>query len=326
MNRRCLLFLALCGILSFAPAVQAQISVRFALDRSSYLQFEHIYAQVELRNYSGRTVVFGQSEDLQGGLEFWIDGPNGERVALRESAFNPVQSLIIKPGATEKVVVPLSRLYLVKLVGSYSAKAVIRHRMFPATYESNTLNFTVVNGMPVWERIIGVPDIMLKANEKVVATRRARVVTFYDGINKVYSLIMDDDTYIYGVVRLGHDIGHFPPQCEVDGLSRVHILIQVSPQVFSYYLFDFNADLDEKEVYLRDGVSPQLVRDAEEGTVLVAGGRKAVKNVDYVEKDGMPVPPPAKPDPDAEPRSQPGPEPAAEPALVPEAAPMPAAL
>jgi hypothetical protein len=188
--------------------------------------------------------------------------------------------------------------------------------------------------MPVWNRIIGVPDIMIKENEKIVATRRAQVVTFYDGINKFYSLVVDDDKYIYGVVRLGHDIGNFPPQCEVDGFSRIHILIQISPQVYSYFLFDYNAELDEKEVYIRDGVSPQLVRDPEEGTVLVVGGRKGVKDVDYVEKDGMPVPPNAptpEPEPqfriDTDPDARPGnthDEPASAPA--PEAEPVPATL
>lgn len=299
-HRQFRLLAAYAVLLLGATVAQAQVGLRFALDRTSYLQFENIYARVEMRNYTGRTLVFGESEELRGDLEFWIDNPTGERVLPRASAqaHNPVQGTIVKPGATAEIVVPISRLYLIDKLGRHTVKAVLRHAMLPQEYESNTLNFTVVNGNPVWERIIGVPDIMLREEDsKTVATRRACILTFYDGINKVYSLIIDDDRYIYGVVRLGHDIGHFPPQSEVDGLSRIHILIQISPQVFSYFLFDHNAELDEKAVYVRTDVSPQLVRDPQEGTVLVVGGRKALKGVDYVEKDGMPVPP-AKPSAD----------------------------
>lgn len=286
-------------VLLGAAQANAQIAVRFALDRMNYLQYEHIYARIELRNYSGRTVVFGETKELQGRIDFVIEPQNGDALPLAQDAPNPLMGLILKPGATESLVVPISRLYPITKVGSYTVRAIVSHRLFADDYESKNICFSVLNGMPVWERIVGVPDIMLRQEEKLVATRRARVLSFFDGIDKVYVLSVDDDRCVYGVVRLGHDIGNFPPQCEVDGISRIHVLIQISPQVFSYYLFDVNADLDEKTVHVRTDVSPQLVRDPQEGTVMVVGGRKAVLGVDYDEKNGMPVPvasPDADPD------------------------------
>ena len=100
---------------------------------------------------------------------------------------------------------------------------------------------------------------------------------------------IEDEKYVYGIARIGSDIGNFPPACEVDGLSRIHVLLQVSPNVYSYFIYDINCELAEKEVYVKTNTAPTIVMDTKEGMVVVVGGRKGMKDVDYVEENGRPV-------------------------------------
>ena len=136
---------------------------------------------------------------------------------------------------------------------------------------------------------MGVPDLFKKKPDDFLPPRKAKIVTFNDGRDKVYCLILEDDKYVYGVARIGSDIGNFPPACEVDGLCRIHIIIQVSPNVFSYFIYDINCELREKEVYVKTRTVPTLVLDSREGAVVVVGGRKGVKDQDYAEENGIPV-------------------------------------
>jgi len=296
-SRQTGLWILVLGLILVSFELRAQVAVRIALNRINYILYENIFAKVELRNYSGRTIVFGENESLKGKLEFNIVLPDTHQAMKSKKAFNPIAGMVLKPGATEEVIVPLNRIYMINKVGRYTARAVVSHHQFRQSYQSNSINFTVVNGMAIWERLVGMADIMNKKNEKVIESRRVKILTFFDGRKKVYCLTVENDHLVFGVVRLGYDIGNFPPQIEVDGLSRIHILIQVSPQIFGYYIYDLDCKLDEKEVFVRAKTSPQLARDPKEGTVMVLGGKKAVKNIDYVENDGKAVAVPVSPAP-----------------------------
>ena len=55
------------------------------------------------------------------------------------------------------------------------------------------------------------------------------------------------------------------------------------------FIYDINCELREKEVYVKTRTVPTLVLDNKEGSVLVVGGRKGVKEQDYAEENGIPV-------------------------------------
>lgn len=291
MRKICNLVFFISTFFLLAAGALAQIALDVSLNRGTYLLFEPVYAKIVLRNYSGRTVVFGENEDLKGNLKFVIDMPPGNVSAdLREESYNPLVGVVLAAGASEEVIVPVSRLYILNKPGDYRLKAIVTHKQFTSDYQSKTIGFSISNGLPVWERILGVPDVLLENNSSdKIPARTARIVRFGDGTKRVYALVIEDKKYVYGVIRIGYDIGNSPPQCEVDALSKIHIMLQAGPKIFSYFVYDVNAGLDEKEVYVKTNVPPTLVRNPENGTVIVAGGKKAVINVDYVEEqDGTP--------------------------------------
>jgi len=282
-----IVFAAFLAVISVS--VNAQVSVGAAVNRVNYILYETVYAKVVLRNYSGQALTFSDNPENSGTLKFIIEMPDHTRAELRKGAYNPLTGLIIKPGATQEVLVPITNLYVLTKPGNYRLRAVISHKLLPAEYQSEAAVFSICNGLIVWERTIGVPDLFKKKEGDVLPPRKAKILTFNDGKDKVYCLSVEDEKFVYGIARIGSDIGNFPPSCEVDGLSRIHVMLQASPSVFSYFIYDINCELSEKEVYVKTNTSPTIVMDTKEGSVVVAGGRKAAKDVDYVEENGRPV-------------------------------------
>ena len=288
MKRRLTILLTVLLVLASVSS-QAQVSLTVAINRANYLLYETIYAKVVLRNYSGQTLAFSDNAEATGSLKFTIDMPDHTKAETRKGAYNALVGTIIKPGATEEVLVPVTSSYVITKPGNYRITATLTHKLLNNESRAEACTFSICNGLPVWERIMGVPDLFKKTPEEILPPRKAKIVTFNDGRDKVYCLILEDDKYIYGVARIGSDIGNFPPSCEVDGLCRIHIMIQVSPYVFSYFIYDINCELREKEVYVKTQTVPTLVLDSKEGSVLVVGGRKGVKEQDYAEENGIPV-------------------------------------
>lgn len=281
-----LLFLA--AALLCASELSAQVSVKVATDRPTYLQYEEIFVKVSLRNYSGKALVFGESEEMKGEINFIIDTPNRTVAEMRKKRYNPMIGVVLPPGGSEDVLIPVSRLYNISSVGSYNLRAVVKHKLLSATYDSNSISFTVSNGKVEWERLVGVPELFRKKGDSD-EPRTVKLVSFYDGKGKVYCLVIEDKFNVYGVARIGYDIGGNKPECEVDGLCRTHILLPVSPNLYSYYCHNINCNLQEREAYLKTDSRPTLVLNAKDGTVEVVGGKKAIKDVDYTETDGAPV-------------------------------------
>jgi len=273
-----------------ANSLKAQFGINVEMNRENYLVHEAVYTKLAIRNYSGRALVFGEIPELKGHVAFDVYGPDGALIRPYNTKLNPMNRIVLNSGATTDVVVPLSRMYHFSRPGSYTVKALLSHPQIPSTYVSKTVSFFVFNGFCVWERNVGVPDLFNKNVGKKIQTRIVRLLNFYDNKRKLFALCIEDKKYVYGVVRLASDIGNKPPQCQIDGLSLIHILIQISPKVFSYYVYDLNAKLQEHQYYARsNSINPRLVVDRKQGIVTVAGGRKAISGQDFVEDDPSPI-------------------------------------
>ena len=287
---RNLFLLVFAGSFFSVSSLRAQIAISMVLNRKGYVRYERVVAKVGFRNYSGRTLAFGSTKALHGSIKFSIIGPDGRRVKPRKDSFNFMAGKILKPGATGEVVLPISDLYNVSKPGSYSLHAVISHPSLPASYKSNQTHFSVFNGIVVWKRSVGVPDVLNEHPGEKVKTRLVSILNFYDGLKKLYALKIEDDQFVYGVRRLQEDVDSAMPAIEIDGLSKVHILIQISAKVFSYFVYDLNCNLITFERYKKDGgVNPRLIRDKTEGTVSVVGGVRAVRGRDFSEENPNPI-------------------------------------
>ncbi|MBN1864517.1 MAG: hypothetical protein JW808_06415 [Victivallales bacterium] len=284
------LFVFLAGLL-YLPlsTLDAQLALSVGLDRDGYLLNEPVFAKVVVRNYSGRGLIFGENEALRGKIEFEIHSPDGRVLEPLDYDFDPFEGAVLNPGVTMDFILPVSRMYPVTKAGSYSIKAVMSHNQLPSSYESKPNKFSVFNGITVWTRIIGMPDVLSLNPESKIKSRTAKILSFFDGKKKIYALSIEDDRYIYGVLRLAPDIGGKKPDVEVDGLGRIHTLLQVGPNVYSYFVYNLDCRLEDRQNYVKaDGVNPRLFRNEDQGTVTVIGGRKAIRNQDFIDEDYNP--------------------------------------
>ena len=261
----------------------AQLAMKLELNRRNYLRYENIFVKVTLRNLSGHPLVFGDNPNLRGQLRFDVVMPSGKKARLIVQNYSPLLGKVIPPGKTESLIIPLSKMYDIMSPGKYKVKAVVEHSQLPDAYQSDYMYFKVVNGDKVWDATVGVPTTGELKDGKKIESRRYEVQSFFDGINHVYCLIVEDNKYVYGVARLGYDIGNLKPECEIDRFSKIHILLQSSPEIYSYYVYDTDCHLDEKGVYKKSKTTPRLVRDPDSGKIFVIGGTKARKGADYVE-------------------------------------------
>jgi hypothetical protein len=279
-------YLFLLLLFSSGTELFAQLGVTIMSDRKGYLLYEPIYIKVRIRNYSGKSLVFGETEVMSGSLNFIITTPEKGTADKRKNFYNPLAGVVLAPGAVQESIVPINKIYNLISPGKYFIKAVVAHKQLPAGYNSNDLTFSVENGRGVWEKQVGIPEMYASSDTMKNDPRTVKLLSFFDEEGKVYAIQIENRYHVFGTVRIGYDIGGSPPECEVDGLSRTHILLQNSPNVFAYYRYDINCALDERDVFVKTETVPTLIVDTNTGNVTVMGGRKAVKGVDYVDRDG----------------------------------------
>lgn len=269
--------------LSFTAS--AQVAVTLELNRKNYLQYEHVFAKVKLRNYAGSALVFSDSNpQMSGGITFEIYKPDGNVAQTISKDIHEIRGLLLKPGETSEIVVPVSKYYNLTGLGKYQIKAIVSHSLMKSKYESDPLSFMILNGIDTWRAKVGMPSFTRKditEDDGKIKTRQYKISSIFDGKDKILYLVIEDENRIYAMKRIGYEMADKVPQCEIDNLSRLHLIQKLSSEVFVYMLFDIDGKRERKEVYKKKNTSPVLVRDPETGAVTVAGGAPAEIDKDY---------------------------------------------
>jgi len=288
-----ILLCLIAGIFFVLPsAVNAQIAIDLSMNRQNYLQFEKVFAKVVMRNDSGHAIAFGHDEKLQGELLFEIRDSQNIPATKITQATPPIVGTILRAGETKEFIVPVTRYYNLNVPGKYKIMAYITHALFKEEYRSNDCFVNVSEGHLLWSRSVGIPEFMNpdaklkdnsgdKDNSKKIGTRLFNIKTIYEGSKRVYYLVIEDDKTVFSIKRIGVEIGEEQPQFDTDNFSRLHILLPLSPHIFSYFVFDIKGALEKREVYKKTNTIPSLVTDPKNGSIILAGGELAKQGVDY---------------------------------------------
>ncbi len=266
----------------------AQLNVRIRISQANYLQYEPIFVQVSIRNHSAHAVAFGENETLQGKLYFEIKHEKKYNVSyvplFDKNTTPPLTGSIIPPGATREYTFQLRDYYDIRELGDYSIRAVLRHNMFDVEYFSKDSQFRVTRGSVIWQSTVGVPDTVGIQPDKKVNNRTYKVVSYNTGRAMVYNLIIEDEKKLYANRRLAFDLGpELRPQCKIDFLSRLNIILPASTKVYAYYQFNVDGQLEKKKIMMKTSTTPSLVEDPKTGYVTIVGGREAQRDLDYEE-------------------------------------------
>jgi len=282
MNKKFSLILLFSSVFISSFSLFAQLAMSLKLNGESYIRYEKIYAKLTIKNQSGQTIVFGTNEKLQGKITFQIDTMRGEAPRKIQEPEFEIKDTLLQAGDKTSLSIPLTKYFEFPNAGRYRVKAIVSHSQLPKAYETEPVEFNIVNGDVVWTTSAGVP----LDDEGTIDKRKYSIISYFDGNSKILCLLVDDEKHIYGLTKIGFDIGTVKPECEVDNLSNLHMLIQNSASVFSYFVYDINCRLEDKEVYKRidEYTTPHLFKDEKTGRINVIGGILAVEGQDYQEK------------------------------------------
>jgi len=277
MNRRCKYFLATAVVLASTVSSFGQIGIGLTADRRKYLRYEPINMKVTLRNYTGNTLVFGL-DPKEGSLRFKITRSDHRPVRMMSSDANPAAGLILGTGETKTLNLAINGLFDMQWIGTYRIQAVVRHPRLSNDYISDPVSIDVRGGLVCWRQSVGIPA---SSSTMRIQPREASLVLFHADVGDIYCLRVEDKQKVYGVVRLGSKVAGGKPECDVDAISSIHVLLLVRPRLYAYRVYDYNLKLRQDRYYILDHSTPHLVRDAEIGRITVKGGRAAVEGVDY---------------------------------------------
>lgn len=281
MLKRNLMKSACAVMFSIALPAAAQIGIEVSLNRSIYMQYEPVYACVALRNDSGRPLLFGADPRFQGFVLFDIKDRDGRPIPQRKDTGISVTGLMLRPGEVKRMVIPIHKYYDLDRTGRYTVSAFVSHNMLPHEYQSQSVRFRIERGVDVWSRTVGVADV---DNSKGDAPQRMRTYTIRvmnENSYKYYYLVVEDDRHVYGVMRVGRVIFSERFSAEVDMLSRIHLLMPISPKIFHYLSFSIEGENVNNSYWKTTNTIPMLYRDPATGIVSRIGGAEARRGIDF---------------------------------------------
>jgi len=265
-------------------AAQAQIALGLELSREVFIQYEPVFVQVTMRNDSGQTLVFGESPELSGQLNFELIDPNGRTQQIPADVQNPLQGTVLADGETKQIVVRLQPYFDLTRIGTYRIYAWVGHRRIKGEFKSPDRTFEVAPGYLVWSRTVGVSDLTAQGEPEPGKNERTYEIRMLQaGTRRLLFLKISDDTRIYALLPLGKAIGEERVRCDTDRFGRLHVLAPLSPKVFEYFRILATGEVEENRIYRTTTTIPSLVRDPQTGIIEVAGGDEATLGVDYTE-------------------------------------------
>jgi hypothetical protein len=284
-------------------SARAQISVALKADRKHYLRYEPVEISVQLRNYSGNTLIFGDEEGANRGyLRFIVERPEGQEMRPTGRDLNPVADLILGAGESREIALNLNQFFDLRAEGSYVVTAQIGHQRLPSDFRSQPVSIDIREGVPVITRNLGLPQADGGAEIRALTVS---LLLFHDGDGWVYCLRAETEDAVLGTVRLGPQISGSQPQMDADAASDIHVLVQVQSRLVLYAVYglsDTGIRMRQRRYYKPDEYGPRLTQAP--GYLKVVGGSVAQEGADVQAPPPGNAPPssPAAPPPAEPPR------------------------
>lgn len=290
------LLMWLAAAMCCAPSAFAQIALQLTVEKPRYMRYEPIHVKLLVKNISGNTLIFdGEKPEERGSIGFKIEMPDGRQSRQYFGGPGSVSgiplhnsNLRLAPGQGKELRIAINQFYDMQREGHYTITARLNHARLPRTHVSDPVSVDVQEGYEVMYKNIGLPS---PSSTDVIKTVKLSLLRFSDVDEDVYCFREEDDSNVYAVHRLGSYIDGEPPQMEVDDSRMVHLLLQIRPRLYAYYIFGFRGitvELRQKRFYISsDGAPPTLSRQT--GYLRIEHGRLAKPGIDYIESDPVPA-------------------------------------
>jgi hypothetical protein len=277
--------------------VSAQVTVELTQDQDQFLSAESVLLTVRITNRSGQSLNLGRGEDW---LTFSVETRDGEVVPKFGDA--PVgDEFVLESSRVATIHVNLAPYFALTRTGRYSVTAAMQIKQWNQTVRSQPRSFDIIEGVRLWEQVIGVPGSAPGTNAMPEIRKFVLQQAYYlKSQLRLYVRVTDGSgARTFRVFPIGPMVSFGRPEPQVDKFSNLHLLFQVGPRTFTYAVINPDGELIARQTYDYGDRRPRLQPDAE-GKILVTGGVRRPTPQD--------VPPSKSEKPgDAEPKPSPAP-------------------
>ncbi len=247
----------------------AQISVDLELDRSIYIAHEPITGKLTVVNRAGRDLIFGDSNG-RSWLDYSITDSRGNLVSPIQAS-SGVKPVMIASGQTHQMKVVVNDIYPMSQIGTYRVTTTVSFPQINRVFQSKSLTVQIVEGTPLWNQIVGVPEGYPGAG----TYRIYELLTYFHGTRQkaLYFRLKDNTTgRAIRTFSLGDYLNVRPPAKAIDRSNQLHILHMTAPQQYYYTLVDLDGEVITREKYFEAKSSrPELIT-LPSGEVELRGG------------------------------------------------------
>src|ERR1041384_6508944 len=224
-------FLVLVALLGALLQGRAQITVEVQFDQDQFLPAEALIARVRISNFSGQTLLFGETPDW---LVLNVESPDGHVVEkISQPAVTGKFSLASSSIATKRV--NLAPHFNLTRPGRYLVSASVRIAQWDREWLGKGSGFTIIKGVKLWEQDFGVPRAGGEPEFGPYALLQAR----YLKRMTLYARVSDlPENRIFKVEPIGPMVSFSKPEGQVDALNNLHVLWQVGPRSFQYVILN----------------------------------------------------------------------------------------
>lgn len=283
-----ILWLAVAG----QPPCHAQstgVEIELVMRDSVFLPGEELPVGVRISNLSGRALTFGSSSNW---LIFYAESKQGDIVS--RTGHLPVDGEFTlessKAGTKWWNIQPAFDL---TQSGNYLIYAEVRLPEWSQREVSEPVSITIQSARNMWETSFGVPPSDPSVSTEPEIRRYALQAATRDRERRLYARVTDESgSQIYRVTYLDRLLSFSNPEQQLDNANHLHVLFQTGGSSYTYCVLN-----PAGEIFIRQrhdiipGSRPRLAKN-DDGTIAVAGGKRAPNTTDV-----PPYVPPPIPDP-----------------------------
>jgi len=268
-------------------SASAQVTVEVILDQQQFLPSESLPVAVRIINRSGQPLHLGTDTNW---LRFSVSAVDNFIVPRISNP--PVEGEFeVGSGQMATKRVDLAPCFKLERQGSYRVVATLFIKDWDKEIASQPQTFDVIDGAKMWSQTFGVPASGGTMNgEPEIRKYTLEQANYLKEQLRMYVQVSDAaETHVFKVRAIGPMVSFSQPEARLDPLSRLHVLYQSGPRVFTYTVVSPDGDIVHQDKYDYSNTRPRLVAN-DQGDVTVYGGVLRVKpNLDELPMVNMPV-------------------------------------
>ena len=254
----------------------AQVTVDIVLDQEQYLRDESMPVKVRITNRSGRPLKLGGTANW---LNFTVENREGHNVE-RFGELPVKEEFTVESSMVATRTVDITPFFNIGLPGRYTVSAEMKIPEWNHEVRSQSRNFSISHGRPLWEQTVGLPgtgSAVPELRKYVLQQANVKHLTLYVRVTD------ENEHKTFKLLPVGQMVSFSTPEPQVDKESNLHLLFQSGARSFVYAVVTPAGEMILRQRHDYAATKPTL-RISGDGRIGVGGGQR------FFSRDDVPLP------------------------------------